>query len=167
VAEVFDQRLLGEQGLELALGRLGLGVQSREPFDYLIPFAEALAWIYSLHEWHRERLDRSSFFRQAQASTDGEALLGIIWARGAVTHRLTNVTEIVMDLTRSGILGKAALIVLGSPGIPVLQWVEEANVPAKVKPDRYNRDMMYARHVAGQPLLPPLEVARSFLMSLS
>ena len=164
-----DERHIGERGLRLALDRLKERVQAQDPLGCLIPLAEALAWLYSLHEWNRDRLGSWQFFSQAQGSADGQTLLGLIWARGAVAHRMTNVTRIVMDLTTSSILGAAVVgrMRLGSAGTPILHWIDEAAVPARQRPDRFGRDAMYGQHVGGQLLIPPLESAFSFLQGLS
>ena len=50
------ERQLGEHGLAEALERLEARALDREDYRHLIPFAEALSWVFALHEWHRQSI---------------------------------------------------------------------------------------------------------------
>lgn len=91
-------RDIGELGLEQTTTRLRSGIHVKVPLAYLIPLAETLAWIYSLHEWHRKDLGDAIYFPRAEGSSDGKSLLAIVWARGAVAHELIDATHVVVDL---------------------------------------------------------------------
>lgn len=164
-----DERQLGELGLRLALSRLRERVGAEDPMGCRICLAEALGWLYSLHEVFRERLGNHRFFSRVRGSVDGGTFLGLIWARGAVSHHLTNVTYIVMDETTSGIPGAAVpgLMRLGSAGTLEPHWVEVDAVPSLKRPEKHGRDAMYDRCVGGQLLLPPLERVFLFVTGFS
>ncbi|MEV4627627.1 hypothetical protein AB0J90_15205 [Micromonospora sp. NPDC049523] len=156
-----SERWIAELGLSEALDRLQHRIAEGTGSEHLIPFAEALQWVYSLHEYHR--LTHPDFFNQAAAHPAGETLGAIVYARGLLTHRMADVTRLIgsrpfrLDISRLG-----GGDTLGGSGIQVY-WANLAALPAPGRPERHSRDVFYDRHLSGVPLLEPFGPVHDWL----
>jgi len=139
------ERVLAEYGLEAAILRVQEAQIDVVRFTHLAPLAEALMWVYALHEWHRHQLGNSVFF--AECGDQGPAVPAIVWARGKVQHHIADVTRILDGR---------------------IDWVPLDLMAAyrNSGSDRFNRDGMYRQHVAARPIAEPLLEAYQFFLTL-
>ena len=100
-----------------------------------------------------------------RSSQGGKALLAIAWVRGAVQHKLANVTKIAT-------VGGSFLPMLigtvdsqiGAAGRPELRWQTLSRLGTQF--DRHDRHHYYRDLVATQPLAVPLRSAQCLLASM-
>lgn len=158
---MLSERWLAELGLSEAVDRLDRRIAEGTGNEHLIPFAEALQWVYSLHEYHR--LTRPDFFDRAAAHPAGETLRAMVFARGLLTHGLADVTRLTgsrpfrIRISRLG--GGDAL---DGDGIEVY-WADLAALPPPGKPEKHGRDALYDKYLSGVPLLEPFGPVRDWL----
>ncbi|MEU8253243.1 hypothetical protein AB0C06_03105 [Micromonospora inaquosa] len=147
-----SERWLAELGLSEAVDRLEHRVADGTGREHLIPFAEALQWVYSLHEYHR--LTRRDFFARAAADRAGETLRAMVYARGLLTHGMADVTRLTGSRPfRIGVSRLSGGDALDGPGIEVF-WADFAALPPG-KPEKHGRDALYQKHLSSVPLLDP------------
>jgi hypothetical protein len=146
-----------EQGLREALDRLEHCIDSPGTGDPLIPFAEALNWIYSLEEWHRKKLEALgvNYYARRDGDPDGEILAGVIYARGLVAHHLASV-GILADLDRY-------YDDYGAYGDWV--WRPFSDLPPPNWPEKHGRDDKYKRHVQHKRLRKTMRAGERFFAS--
>lgn len=159
-------RQLGEAGLKEAMDRLQDRVTG-EPDNALISLAEALHWLYALHEWHRST--QQNFFSMCGAAPEGETLRGIVYARGLLTHGMTDVTALInvqpVVLSGGSMAHRGSRILYGGP-IYDVRWAEFGTVPAPQTTERHGRDQLYVRYVSQRTLMDPLNAAAGWLRVL-
>lgn len=140
------ERNLAEHGLNAAILRLQESSIDLVNFTHLVPLAEALMWVYALHEWHRQQMGSTAFFSDCRER--GPVVPAIVWARAKVQHHIADVTRILgaqIDWVPLGLMA-------GNRGS---------------EPDRYGRDVLYEEYVGGRPIAEPLRDAYAFLQTLS
>lgn len=151
--------ILADEGLKLAIERLehALGPGRVDP---MIPFAEALSWVYSLEEWHKRRLTEQGrdYFAIRAASPEGEVTAAVTYARSFVGHELARVGDVV----NTGTLPARLPMPVGG-GPDELVW---RHIPPQSKPDKHGRDALYSKLLAGRNVQPSLRTALRFLESL-
>jgi hypothetical protein len=151
-ADIEPERRLGEDGLAEALDRLDERALDRETYEHLIPFAEALSWVYALHEWHKHSMHGQPFFDQMRATDDGKTVLAIAWVRARVQHYLDDVTKI---LTTGGSFIPMPIGTIdsqvGTAGRPELRWQTLQGLGNPT--DRGHRHEYYRDFVGGKPLV--------------
>lgn len=151
-----------EAGLSDALVRLQASLPGTTRREYMQPLFETLAWLYGLHEWHKNHLP--DFFNICGADVGGRTLQGIVWARGAVQRELIDVSKLVTVLT-SALPAVLPMVLAGTR--TEVHWLASAQLPSGLAADNAGRDGFYRGHVADRPLLGPLLAARALLVSLS
>lgn len=147
-------------GLGLALERLRNELRDADGRRYLVPFSESLHWLYSLHEWYRQRDGKTQFFGSCGNDQAGRTLVAIVWARGAVTHGLVDVTKLV---TTSALPAPLPMVLSGG----TVRWLRRGQLPPQNQVDKsgHGRDSFYDTFVADEELLSPLDVAYQFLLA--
>jgi hypothetical protein len=163
--EQINVRQRREAGLAGALDRAGAMASSRSG-DALIPFTEALAWLYSLHQWHKIHFPGGEGALNALADTteEGRTHQAVVWARGLETHQDRDVAHL-LSYTFAGMGGPIGMVPIGGALVVTNWfWVEGPMLP----PHRADpREDLYDRLVARRPLLDPLSAAQSFITALA
>jgi hypothetical protein len=151
------ERQRAEQGLRDALDRLDSRVNGSSQDDPLIPFAEALNWLYSLEEFHNEHLKANGvpdYYARRDRDPDGKVAAGVIYARGLVAHQLAAASELV------------AVFPSVFPSVfpaPEWRWRLFSDLPAPGQKERHHRDDKYRNFVERQPVLQIVRAAERFL----
>jgi hypothetical protein len=126
-----------------------------------------LDWLY--HSEEAERTLDPGYYSGRDADPRGKALAGLIWVRGLAVHHQAELraamitqakaqTKLAMDAT--GIRVREAVAVAVKRA-----WPSRSQLPTGT-PERRGRDVAYDAAVADKPLLPPLEKAAEYLLSL-
>jgi len=128
-------------------------------------------WLYYLREWHLVRMGGkiAELRKKTDVTDEGKTFFSAVcWARGLDTHGTTDVADLVVNLSSSGILGAGlvGLMVLGSPGKLHWRWVERAILPTSPNDKPHGRDVFYDSFVAGRPILDPLFAAKNAVVGL-
>jgi hypothetical protein len=158
---------LGEMGLQQALLRLKDSL-TQPGGDPLVALAEILTWAYSLEEWHRVRVQGMGrdYYLARDAVPDGQVAAGLIYVRGLVAHQLALVGSLV---TRSSQLGvpsaQPGVMQLGVDNTDEWRWKPLQDLPGPGKPEKHGRDQLYQAHLAGRPLLEPLQAVERFFLT--
>jgi hypothetical protein len=158
---------LGETGLQQALLRLkaSLTQSGGEP---LVALAEILTWAYSLEEWHKLRLQGlgRAYYPARDAVPDGQVVAGLIYARGLVAHQLTLVGSLITWSSQLGVpSAQPGVMQLGVGNTEEWRWKPLQELPAPGQPEKHGRDQLYQAHLAGRPLLEPLQAAVRFFLT--
>jgi hypothetical protein len=141
--------------------------------DALIPFTEAVMWLYNLQLSHARRLGNGNekagsapLYDIASLTDEGKTFLAVVWARGLTTHRDGDAGQLVIDFSTSSILGVGitGAMVLDSGGSVRYKWAEVDDLPNR-RPGQHE-ESLYGDLVAGAPLTEPLRSAESFVLSL-
>jgi hypothetical protein len=151
------ERERAEQGLHEALGRLEDCIDSPTAGDPLIPFAEALNWLYSLEEWHRKALKPLGvdYYLRRDGDPDGMIVAGVIYARGLVAHHLASVGTLA-DFDRY-------YDDYGAYGDWV--WRAFSDLPLPDSAEKHDRDDKYKRHIQHKRLRKTMRASERFLTS--
>ncbi len=159
---------LAETGLSESLARLHDHGDSEKA---LIPLAEVLSWLYALENLHRSRLGDELYFRHRRGDREGQALAGLMYARGLVAHQMALVGVLFSWPSKTstfgggGRRGGSTIIVTG--GGSTMNWKPLSDLPepgydeAKRKEDRRP---WYREHVEGRLVVGPVEAAARFLI---
>jgi hypothetical protein len=139
----FALAILGSDG---AFKRLLAAADQQEA---LVALTEALNWLHSLEELHRERLKDKRYFDERSKTPDGRTTGALVYARGAMHHRLVNWSP----------LGEAYSDYY-TDMYEVLVWVDSA---PELDPKGKGRDAYFDALVAGKPVLDTLDKAYRFL----
>jgi hypothetical protein len=152
------ERQRAEQGLREALDRLDNRISDSNLGDPWIPFAEALNWLYSLEEWHKEELKAVGvdYYVRRDSDPDGRIVAGVVYARGLVAHQLTLVSMLVV-----GVFPTFFPSVF--PGGEEWRWRRFLDLPPPSKKENHQRDQRYVDYVEDEPLLTILRAAERFL----
>lgn len=153
---------LGERGLSNALERLSEALRSNG-VDPRLPFNEALFWGYALQEFHKKRLG-NGYHEVCKGSRVGLVTSAVMFARGLVTHELTDVMDVTVIRGAEPGLAIPGRAVPGTSTRGEFRWA--ALPDDTVDPRGYERVELYRSHVSGKDLLPILEEVESFLLGL-
>jgi hypothetical protein len=137
----FELAMLGYSG---AFERLLAATNEREA---LVALTDALNWLHSLEELHKERLGGERYFDERSKTPDGKTTGALVYARGAMHHRVVNWSP-----------RGDAYSDLYTDGYEVLKWVDSAP-----EPDGKGRDAFFDVLVAGKPVPDTLANAYRFL----
>ena len=159
-----------ELGLGLAIGRIDDAFRGRT--NPLIPFTEALWWLYSLHEWHvdhmpvRKREREAAFTSLCDQSDEGKTFKAIMWARNHELHAHRDVTQLVVG-PGSGMYGSTTYdgtMYGGNAATLVWHWARTADVRRKPRSGGVDlRATYYEDWVSERPLMVPLRAAELFV----
>jgi hypothetical protein len=161
---------LGETGLQQAMIRLKgsltqSGCAGGEP---LVALAEVLTWAYSLEEWHRARLQGMGrdYYSARDTAPEGQVAAGLIYARGLVAHQLALVGSLVTRSSQPGVpSAQLGVVQLGVGNTDEWRWKRLQDLPRPDKPEKHGRDQLYQAHLAGRPLLEPLQAVERFFVT--
>jgi len=172
-----SERALGERGLHESTARLGQALQRVEDeAAVLISLAEALAWLYSLEEFHKKRMGKDAYRIQRDSATGGAAMAGLIFARGRFAHSLIAPAGLVMrSVPRPGVVRpmgrvspRGGAVFIGAPlvNVPGFEWSPRSALPGRKTGEKDGSDQHYARHVERRPVVEPISAAADFLREL-
>jgi hypothetical protein len=82
-----DQVARAISGFDGAFKRLLAAADEQEA---LVALGEALEWLHSLEELHRERLNGKRYFAERSRTPEGKTTGALVYARGAMHHRVVN-----------------------------------------------------------------------------
>lgn len=151
------ERQHAEQGLREALDRLDSRINEPALGDPLIPFAEALNWLYSLEEWHKKNLKAvgvADYYVRRDNNPDGKVAAGVIYARGLVAHQLAVVGKLVSvwpDTWPSAWPPEE------------WRWRPFLQLPQPGVKEKWGRDRKYEDYVENEPVLKIMRTAERFL----
>jgi hypothetical protein len=155
------ERQRAEEGLRAALDRLEEYINDPTAGDPLIPFAEALNWLYSLEEWHKEQLRAvgvPDYYTRRDNDPDGRVVAGVIYARGLVAHQLATAGRLA-----HGVFPSTFPSVF--PGGLAWRWRPFSELPPPGKPETHGRDQKYRRYVEHEPVLTTMRATQRFFIS--
>jgi hypothetical protein len=163
------ERKRAETGLAEAYKRLTDRIGDPAAGDPVLSLAETLTWCYALEEHLRQgRGGNAAYFLTRDADPDGQALAGLMYARGLVTHSLVTTAQLVDVLqppAMRSLPGERGGRVMHSAGlISSYRWKPLAKLPLPGRPEKNGRDAFYDLHVADRPLVQPLFAAMDFLL---
>lgn len=144
-----DQVARAISGFDGAFKRLLAAADEQEA---LVALGEALEWLHSLEELHRERLNGKRYFAERSRTPEGKTTGALVYARGAMHHRVVNWSP----------LGEAHSDYY-TDMYGVLVWVDSAPEP---DPTGKGRDAYFDTLVAGKPVPDTLNNAYRFLTEL-
>ena len=162
---------IAEEGLLESLDRLRDRLQGRSTANPVVSLAEVLGWLYALEEHHRDGLGDGPYFALRSASPEGQALGGLIYARGLFTHSLAEVAGLVTvrpgrTITMGGgggRRGRGGRGIVHRAAVTENSWKLLLELPPPTRPETKGRDAYYRKHVEGKPVLPPIEAAVTFI----
>jgi hypothetical protein len=162
------EREFGKAGLAEAMDRLRDRLNDPSSGDPIISLAEALHWCYALQELQIDLMGRPAFQRLRDGSLDGKIHAGLMYARKLSTHDLVETAQLVSlpaPMVRRGFTGRRGGGVIHTASAPYsrFHWKPLAGLPVPSQPSGRSK---YEAHVAGQPVLPPMEAAEQFLTRL-
>lgn len=153
-----------DAALQEAVARLRDRMNDPSLGDPLVSAGDALNTLYELEEYHVGRLTRASYYPQRDASSDGQALAGLMYARGLVTHRQAEIAHLITvraGVTRARRPGEPAIYTGGMA--MEYTWKRLSELPPPGKPETHGRDHLYGQTVEGRRLQLPFEAASKFL----
>lgn len=167
-----------QTGLQEALERLRQRLADFEAGDPLVSLDEVLAHLYSLDQYHANRL-KDAYWNQRKASPDGQTEAGLIYARGLIPHGQAEVARLVTFTRkqnvhvlgrRGGVLGRRGGSFHYSRGASTsteLSWRPFDDLP-RPNPGhpQHDKDVSYRQYVEGKPVMPTVEAAVRFMTSL-
>jgi hypothetical protein len=158
--EAFDahRRRLGESGLSEALDRLRSRIERSDSGDPLLSLAEVLAWLFALRELHDAKLTAPA--KLHQSTEDEQTFAGLIFARHQVAHRLEGVAGLIFSPSSPIRAGGPRIVHLSSD----LRWMPRDRLNAS-RPHPHLAPF-YDQHVAGKPVLQPIDVGAAFILGL-
>jgi hypothetical protein len=148
-------RGMAEDGWRLARARLAdaLGARAANPN---IPLAEALYWLSVVEDDEEKKIGSSAYYGHRSGSTDGETVGALVFARNLITHELI----IPAELHVRGAYGSAAYGSAAYGGSAEWHWKRRSELGNPT--DKYGRDALYDKHVAGGHVDSPLQAAERF-----
>jgi hypothetical protein len=160
-------RQLGELGLADSLERLRERVTNgAEPGPVLISLGDTLEWLYRLEKFHEQLVGATMFDTARRGDPNGETEGGFIYVRGLLAHGLAGLAALV-TFPWPLVVGNyppGGSRIFGS--MSEYRWRSLAELPPPGVPEKHGRDRMYEQRVQGQPILPPLEMAKAYLEGL-
>lgn len=131
--------------------------------------SEAIYWVDTLDEYARERGPMADYVARRLADHGGNAVGGLVYARNFHTHELLTAGEEAYQLASvRPILHPDVAWPPPRRGpwlIIRLRWTSLAGLPKK--PDKNQRDQMYAAAVERRPLSEPIHKAIDWLNGLA
>jgi hypothetical protein len=123
-----------------------------------VSLGEVLTWLYALREHHKPKL--ATDFR---AASPGERTFhGLIFARNQVQHDLVSVAGLVKVSSLSPIRATSKPGIVGP--VTDMRWKPRRKLKRTKRDKRLKR--MYDRHVRGKPVIDPIDVAVTFILSV-
>ena len=127
---------------------------------------DALGHTYILREYRRHQVGQQ-WWSVVNTDVDGLVLEGVIFARGKLTHHLGRTT----DPQQIGGAFSAEVFALSAFDVGQLRCPHDHEMPSPFSaalndgPRDQQRLHQYEEHVAAQPVLTTLQIARRFLVS--
>jgi hypothetical protein len=161
-----DRRQLAEGGLREAHSRLSARLSGQDSGDPVISLGEFLTWLYALRDHHRGKRKLTPQTKARSASPDEQTFYALVFARNQIQHDLERTGELVERLIPAGptqaVRGQSRLA--GMMPLSEYRWKTRANLAPTIRNPELKP--LYDAHVAGKPILEPIDVAMTFLVGL-
>ena len=144
-------------GWRQSLVRLGESIHGgpRRPHpDPNVPLAEAIYWLSVIEDEAVTRIGRTTYYNQRGASTDGQTVAALVFARNLMSHELAEPSQ---GRPTGGYGGSAYGTAPYGGGI-AWHWKGRIELGSPTD-EKWGRDALYDQLVAGYLLEAPLDAA--------
>ncbi len=133
---------------------------------------DTLEWLHKLEQAEKHSPD---YWTDQAGHAAGQTLGGLLWALGIAHHhdeaRQTTPEVLAHPYFRTGTGVVRKPVLTKRPGgchpVPVRVvrhvWVTRSDLPSSDRSEDGGRELWYDQHVAGRPLLPPLQAAKAWI----
>lgn len=111
--------------------------------------------IYGLEEWYCTHLGNDYYYAERDSRPDGQLVGGLVWARNFAQH----------ELARTADLGDRYSNFF-TEMYGVLVWRPRSQLPSPQRPEKWERDISYDRHLADQVIPETIATAQRFFAHL-